>query len=86
MKACSAICLVFVAVGLADASAQTGTGASPLESIKHAVEELFGVRVEAVRTQTRKGKKTRFRNRLGQQPNWKKAIVTLNEEDRIEFF
>jgi large subunit ribosomal protein L23 len=62
---------------------------NPLASkvqIKHAVEELFPVRVTAVRTQTRKGKKTRFRNRLGQQPGWKKAIVTLNDEDRIEFF
>ena len=51
-----------------------------------AVEDLFNVRVEAVRTQNRKGKKTRFRQTLGQQPAWKKAIVTLNTEDRIEFF
>jgi large subunit ribosomal protein L23 len=54
--------------------------------IQHAVQELFNVRVEAVRTQNRKGKKTRYRNVEGRQPDWKKAIVSLNEEDRIEFF
>jgi large subunit ribosomal protein L23 len=54
--------------------------------IQHAVEELFGVRVEAVRTMNRMGKKTRFRQTEGQQARWKKAIVTLNTEDRIEFF
>ena len=54
--------------------------------IKHAVEELFNVRVEKVRTQTRMGKKRRYRFRMGQMPTWKKAIVKLHEEDRIEFF
>ena len=55
--------------------------------IKAAVEELFpGVRVEGVRTQVREGKKRRFRQGVGQLPTWKKAIVTLNEEDKIEFF
>ncbi len=55
--------------------------------IKSAVEELFpGVRVEGVRTQVREGKKRRFRQGVGQLPTWKKAIVTLNEEDKIEFF
>ncbi|MFN4259541.1 MAG: 50S ribosomal protein L23 [Gemmataceae bacterium] len=54
--------------------------------IKKALEDLFGVRVEKVRTQTRLGKKRRFRFRVGRMPNWKKAIVTLHEEDRIEFF
>src|SRR5438093_13324178 len=54
--------------------------------IKWAVEELFGVRVKKVRTQQRLGKKRRYRFRVGQLPRWKKAIVTLHEEDRIEFF
>src|ERR671935_2886672 len=53
--------------------------------IKAAVEELFNVRVEKVRTQTRLGKKRRYRFRVGRLPNWKKAIVTLHEDDRIEF-
>jgi large subunit ribosomal protein L23 len=51
-----------------------------------AVEELFHVRVEGVRTQIRLGKKRRFKQSVGQLPTWKKAIVTLNEEDKIEFF
>jgi large subunit ribosomal protein L23 len=56
------------------------------DQIKAAIEDLFKVRVEKVRTQTRKGKLTRFRQNLGQQPDWKKAIVTLNVEDKIDFF
>ena len=54
--------------------------------IAAAVQDLFKVRVEAVRTQTRKGKQARFRASQGRQPNWKKAIVTLNIEDKIDFF
>jgi large subunit ribosomal protein L23 len=53
---------------------------------KKAVEELFGVRVVKVRTKLHMGKKRRYKFRMGQMPNWKKAIVTLHEEDRIEFF
>src|SRR5436309_12180703 len=56
------------------------------EQIKAAVQELFNVRVKKVRTQMRLGKTRRYRFRLGRLPNWKKAIVTLHEEDRIEFF
>ncbi len=54
--------------------------------IKNAVQELFGVRVLKVRTQMRKGKQRRYRMKMGRLPDWKKAIVTLHEEDRIEFF
>src|SRR5438094_3838164 len=56
------------------------------EQIKAAVQELFGVRVKKVRTQNRLGKKRRYRFKMGRLSNWKKAIVTLHEEDRIEFF
>ncbi len=56
------------------------------EQIKAAVEDLFNVRVEKVRTQTRQGKKRRYRFRVGRLSNWKKAIVKLHSEDRIEFF
>jgi large subunit ribosomal protein L23 len=56
------------------------------EQIRSAVESLFGVRVSKVRTQTRLGKKRRYRFRVGRLPSWKKAIVTLHAEDRIEFF
>src|SRR5262245_44521111 len=54
--------------------------------VKKAVEEFFNVRVLKVRTQTRMGKKRRFRFKVGRLPNWKKAIVTLHPEDKIEFF
>ena len=56
------------------------------DQIKAAVEELFNVRVKKVRTQQRVGKHRRYRFRVGKLPNWKKAIVTLHEEDKIEFF
>jgi len=54
--------------------------------IKDAIQHLFPVRVESVRTQTRLGKKRRYRARVGKLSSWKKAIVTLNAEDKIEFF
>ena len=54
--------------------------------IKNAVQELFNVRVADVQTQIRQGKKRRYRQRIGQLRDWKKAIVTLHVEDRIEFF
>src|SRR5262245_57458670 len=56
------------------------------EQIKSAVEELFSVRVIGVRTQNRLGKSRRYRFRVGQMPRWKKAVVKLHAEDRIEFF
>ena len=54
--------------------------------IKAAVEELFTVRVQKVRTQLRLGKHRRYRSKPGRLAHWKKAIVTLHSEDRIEFF
>ena len=54
--------------------------------VKRAVQELFEVTVTGVRVQNRKGKPRRTRFRFGRTSDWKKAIVTLNEEDRIDFF
>lgn len=54
--------------------------------IKEAVQELWDVRVVAVRTQNRLGKTRRTRNQAGRTKGWKKAIVQLHEEDRIAFF
>ena len=54
--------------------------------IRRAVEELWEVRVDQVRTQNRKGKPRRHRTALGQTRNWKKAVVKLHDEDRIAFF
>jgi large subunit ribosomal protein L23 len=56
------------------------------DQIKAAVEAMFPVRVETVRTQNRHGKKRRFRQAMGQLPKWKKAIVTLHSDDKIEFY
>jgi large subunit ribosomal protein L23 len=56
------------------------------DQIKAAVEELFNVRVLKVRTQTRLGKKRRYRFKIGRLPNWKKAVVKLWADHKIEFF
>jgi len=52
--------------------------------IKKAVESLFGVKVKAVNTLVRKGKVKRFRNILGKQNDFKKAIVTLVDGQSID--
>lgn len=54
--------------------------------VRRAIEELFHVKVDKVMTQNRKGKKRRYRNKLGETSHWKKAIVKLNSEHRIDFF
>jgi large subunit ribosomal protein L23 len=54
--------------------------------IKNAVQEMFHVRVVDVRTQVRHGKRRRYRFRTGQLSDWKRAIVKLHADDRIEFF
>ena len=54
--------------------------------VKRAVEQLWDVRVAAVRTQTRKGKPRRARVAMGRTKGWKKAVVKLHDEDRISFF
>lgn len=54
--------------------------------IKKAVQELFHVRVEKVRTQLKLGKTKRYKFRTGKLSNWKKAIVKLHADDKIEFF
>ena len=56
------------------------------EDVRRAVESLFDVKVLKVATQNRKGKVRRTRFKLGQTKDWKKAIVTLDEEHRINFF
>lgn len=62
---------------------------SPLANkhdVRRAVEELFNVKVVSVHTQNRKGKPRRSRFRSGHTAGWKKAIVTLHGEHRIDFF
>ena len=52
--------------------------------IKHAVERLFQKKVVDVNTCNYAGKQKRVRGPLGRRPNWKKAIVTLAEGEKIE--
>ena len=52
--------------------------------VKAAVEGLFGVKVKAVNTIRVRGKIKRFRGRLGQRSDYKKAVVTLVEAQRID--
>ncbi|EAQ82602.1 MULTISPECIES: 50S ribosomal protein L23 [Blastopirellula] len=56
------------------------------EDVRRAVETLFEVKVAKVRTQTRKGKTRRYKFRNGMTKAWKKALVTLDAEHRIDFF
>ena len=56
------------------------------EDVRAAIESLFDVKVQKVRTQNRKGKPRRTRTRYSFTRNWKKAIVTLDKEHRIDFF
>ena len=52
--------------------------------VKAAVEGLFNVNVTAVNTIRVMGKLKRFRGRLGQRSDYKKAVVTLREGQRID--
>jgi large subunit ribosomal protein L23 len=54
--------------------------------IKQAVESLFKVKVSAVRTVTVAGKVKRSGKTFGKRSNWKKAYVTLQEGQTIDFF
>jgi len=52
--------------------------------IRHAVQELFKVKVTKVNTLNVRGKFRRQRtSQAGQAPDWKKAIITLKEGDKI---
>lgn len=52
--------------------------------IKAAIEALFGVKVKAVNTLVVKGKAKRFRGRLGERRDLKKAYVMLEEGNTID--
>ena len=52
--------------------------------IKQAIEKIFKVKVDRVRTQVRKGKPSRVRFKVGFHPDWKRAVVTLKEGHKIE--
>lgn len=53
--------------------------------IRNAVEEIFNVKVDKVRTMNVEGKLKRMGRYEGRRASWKKAIVTL-KEGKIEIF
>jgi large subunit ribosomal protein L23 len=55
--------------------------------IKRAVEEVFGVKVEDVKTLRTEGKTKRVGVHVGKRPDYKKAIIKLTTDSKsIEFF
>jgi large subunit ribosomal protein L23 len=54
--------------------------------IAKAVEKLYSVKVADVRTLNRKGKPRRTKYRMTHTSDWKRAVVVLAGESRIELF
>ena len=54
--------------------------------IKRAIEAIFTVKVDAVRTMRVHGKPKRQGRYSGHRPDWKKALVTLKKGETIEIF
>ena len=61
-------------------------GGANKHEIKRAVEAIYNVKVTDVRTLTRKGKPRRTKTGETHASNWKRAIVVLEENSRIELF
>lgn len=53
-------------------------------SIRKAIEDIYKVKVQDVHTLVVPGKKKRVRQVLGRTSDWKKAVVTLQEGQKIE--
>lgn len=54
--------------------------------VRNAIETLFDVSVDKIGIQNRKGKPRRYRFKFGRTKSWKKAIVKLKGDDKIDFF
>jgi len=54
--------------------------------IRDAVQRLYNVKVKDVRTMNRKGKPRRSRFKMTHTAGFKRAIVVLDENSRIELF
>jgi large subunit ribosomal protein L23 len=54
--------------------------------IRQAVEKIYNVRVQSVRTATRHGKRRRYRMSIGRTSDWKKAVVVLHPDYHIDLF
>ncbi|MBI2605250.1 MAG: 50S ribosomal protein L23 [Deltaproteobacteria bacterium] len=56
------------------------------QQIHESIEKLFKVKVESVRTMIIHGKYKRAGRGIKKRANWKKAVVTVKEGQKIEFF
>jgi len=54
--------------------------------IKQAIEKIYNVKVEAVRTANRGGKRRRVRFKTGKTADTKKAVVVLRQGFHIDLF
>lgn len=54
--------------------------------IRNAVEELFDVKVEKIRTLIVRGRVRRMGRGWAKTQNWKKAMVSVRDGDSIDFF
>lgn len=52
--------------------------------IKKAVEDIYKVKVDCVNTIMMRGKAKRVRYSVGKTADWKKAIVTLKKDNKID--
>jgi large subunit ribosomal protein L23 len=80
-------CLTEKGMGLQELNNQivmkVDTNANKIE-IKEAVESLFNVKVDKVRTANMHGKVKRVGRHMGRRNDWKKAIVSLAEGHKID--
>lgn len=56
------------------------------QEIRDAIQRLFNVKVRSVRTMVMHGKLKRIGRFEVKRSNWKKALVTLSEGQKIDFF
>lgn len=54
--------------------------------IKEAIEKIYNVRVQSVSTLVRKGRNRRTRYGMSHTGDWKKAVVHVHPEDKIDLF
>jgi len=64
---------------------QVANGANKID-IRRAVEQLFGSKVESVRTSLAHGKVKRQGKYVGRRSDWKKAYVKLREGEKLPGF
>jgi len=54
--------------------------------IREAIEKIYNVKVQSIRTANRKGKARRVKFKTGLTAEWKKAVVVLHSDYHIDLF